>query len=100
VLNLSTKKELAGTSRAVYQFCGWSTDPAFCDDSVVLKSPDMNEIIHDLLGEIVVEHPAHFRSAVQSSSDIEDKYSEYRSFRRGWVLVRLRVSHCHGLVLG
>jgi hypothetical protein len=48
----------------------WSTDPAFCDDSVVLKSPDMNEIIHDLLGEIVVEHPAHFRSAVQSSSDI------------------------------
>jgi hypothetical protein len=68
----------------VNQQSGRETGPAFCDDNgVVLKSRDMNEVLHDLLGEIFVEHPALFQSDIQSFSDIEDKYSVYRSFRRG-----------------
>jgi hypothetical protein len=68
----------------VNQECDRVTGPALCDDNgVVLKSRDMNEILHDLLGEIFVEHPAFFDSDIQSISDIEDKYSVYRSFRRG-----------------
>jgi hypothetical protein len=68
----------------VNQQCDRVTGPALCDDSgVVLKSRDMNEVLHDLLGEIYVEHPAFFDSDIQSIADIEDKYSVYRSFRRG-----------------
>ena len=44
---------------AVNQMCGRETGPGFCtDNSVVLKSHDMNEILHELLGEIFIEHPA------------------------------------------
>jgi hypothetical protein len=69
---------------AVNQMCGRETGPAFCDEKgVVLKSGDMNEVLHELLGEIFVEHPGLFQSDIESISDIEDKYSVYRSFRRG-----------------
>ena len=69
---------------AVNQVYGRETGPGFCDDNgVVLKSRDMNEILHELLGEIFIEHPALFQSDIQSIADIEDKYSVYRSFRRG-----------------
>ena len=69
---------------AVNQTCGRETGPGFCDDNgVVLKSRDMNEILHDLLGEIFVEHPGLFQADIQSIADIEDKYSVFRSFRRG-----------------
>jgi hypothetical protein len=61
-----------------------TTGPAFCDDTgVVLKSSDMNAILHEILGEIFMEHPALFQADIESVSDIEDKYSLYRSFRRG-----------------
>ena len=43
----------------------------------------MNEILHKLLGEIFIEHPALFQSDIQSIADIEDKYSMYRLFCRG-----------------
>jgi hypothetical protein len=69
---------------AVNQVCGRVTGPAFCDEEgVVLKSKDMNVILHELLGEIFVEHPGLFQSDIEHQSDIEDKYSVYRSFRRG-----------------
>ncbi len=69
---------------AVNQVCGRTSGPAFCDDNgVVLRSRDMNEIFHQLLGEIFVEHPAMFQADIQSIADIEDKYSVYRSLRRG-----------------
>jgi hypothetical protein len=69
---------------AANQMSGRTIGPAFCDDSgVVLKSRDMNLILHELLGEFFVEHPALFQADIESISDIEDKYSVYRSFRRG-----------------
>jgi hypothetical protein len=69
---------------AANQVCGRTTGPAFCDDNgVVLKSRDMNEIFHELLGEIFVEHPAMFQADIQSIADIEDKCSVHRSLRRG-----------------
>ncbi len=68
----------------VNQRCDRESGPALCDDNgTVLKSRDMNEVLHDLLGEIFVEHPAFFDSDIQSISDIEDKHSVCRSFCRG-----------------
>jgi hypothetical protein len=43
----------------------------------------MNAILHEILGEIFMKHPALFQADIESVSDIEDKYSVYRSFRRG-----------------
>jgi hypothetical protein len=69
---------------AANQLCGRVTGPAFCgDQGVVLKSRDTNEILHELLGEILVEHPAFFQDDIQTITDVEDKYSVYRSFGRG-----------------
>ena len=69
---------------AVNQICGRETGPGFCDDNgVVLKSSHMNEILHELLGESFIEHPALFQSDIQSIADIEDKYLVYWSFRCG-----------------
>ena len=69
---------------AVNEICGCETGPSFCnDDGVMLKSRDMNEILHELLGESFIEHPALFQLDIQSIADIEDKYSAYRSFRHG-----------------
>jgi hypothetical protein len=69
---------------AVNQAFGRVSGPAFCDDSgVVLKSSDMDEIFHQLLGEIFVEHPGYFQADIRSISDIEDQYSVFRSLRRG-----------------
>jgi hypothetical protein len=68
----------------VNQQCDRKSGPALCDDKgVVLRSRHMNEVLHDLLGEIFVEHPAFFDSDIQSISDTEDKCSVHRSFRRG-----------------
>ena len=69
---------------AVNQVRGRVAGPAFCDEEgVVLRSRDMNEVLHELLGEIFVEHPGLFQSDIECQADIEDKYSVYRSFRRG-----------------
>ena len=69
---------------AVNQAFGRVSGPAFCDDhGVVLKSRDMDEIFHELLGEIFVEHPAYFQADIRSITDIEDQYSVYRSLQRG-----------------
>ena len=44
---------------AVNQMCGGERGPRFCNDNgVVLKSHNMNEFLHELLGEIIIEHPA------------------------------------------
>ena len=69
---------------AVNHMCGRETAPGFWDDNgVVLKSRGMNEILHELVGEMFMEHPALFQSDIQSIVDIEDKYSVHHSFRRG-----------------
>lgn len=66
------------------QLAGRTSGPAFCDDQgIVLRSRDMNAVLHELLGEIFVEHPALFQADIKTQEDIEDKYSVYRSFRRG-----------------
>jgi hypothetical protein len=43
----------------------------------------MNTILHEILGEIFVVHPALFQADIESASDIEGNYSVYCSFRRG-----------------
>ena len=69
---------------AANQLSGRITGPGFADDEgVVLRSRDMNVVLHELLGEIFVEHPGLFQADIGSVSDIEEKYSVYRSFRRG-----------------
>ena len=66
------------------QMSGRTTGPGFADDEgVVLRSRDMNVVLHELLGEIFIEHPGLFQADIGSGSDIEEKYSVYRSFRRG-----------------
>jgi hypothetical protein len=61
---------------AANQICGRVTGPAFCDDQgVELKSQNMIEFLHELLGEILVEHPAFFQADIQTIADVEDKYS-------------------------
>ena len=65
----------------VNQIYGRETGPSFCNNNgVVLKSHDMDEILHELLGEIFIEHPALFQSDIQSIADIEDKYLVYWEF--------------------
>jgi hypothetical protein len=52
----------------VNQVCGRDNGPAFCDDQgVALRSRDMNEVLHELLGEIFVEHSALFQPVRHSS---------------------------------
>jgi hypothetical protein len=69
---------------ATNQVCRRVSGPAFCNDNgVVLKTSDLNAILHELLGDIFVEHSSLFQADIQSLTEIEDKYSVYRSFRRG-----------------
>jgi hypothetical protein len=73
-------KRILGANR----MCGRSSGPAFCDeDGVVLTSRDMNVCLHEILGELLVEHPTMFLADVKTRADIEEKYNVYRSFRRG-----------------
>ena len=43
----------------------------------------MNESLHDVLGDLLDEHPSLFLADVKTRTDIEEKYNVYRSFRRG-----------------
>lgn len=63
---------------------GRKTGPAFCDEKgVVLTTRVMNEMFHEMLEEIRVEHKTLFLGDILSRADIEEKYNVYRSFRRG-----------------
>ena len=42
-----------------------------------------DEIFHQLLGEIFVEHRDYFQADIKSIADIEDQYSVFCSLRRG-----------------
>jgi hypothetical protein len=67
---------------AANQVCGHVSGPGFCyDNGVVLKMSDLNVILHELLGEIFVQHSSLFQADVQPLTKIEDKYSVYHSFR-------------------
>jgi hypothetical protein len=69
---------------AVNQAFGRVNGPALCDDNgLVSKTSDVDETFHELLGEICVEHPAHFQADIKSSADIEHQHSVFRSLRRG-----------------
>jgi hypothetical protein len=58
--------------------------PAFCDaKGQVLTTKVMNDILHDILDEVRLEHPTLFLADITSRSDIEDKYNVFRSFWRG-----------------
>lgn len=61
-----------------------TSGPAFCDENGrVLRTSDMNEMLHDALGEVFDRHPTLFLADIKSRKDIEEKYHVYRSFRRG-----------------
>jgi hypothetical protein len=63
---------------------GRVTGPAFCDEKgIVLTTRVMNEMFHEMLEEIRVEHKTLFLGDILSRADIEEKYNVYRSFRRG-----------------
>jgi hypothetical protein len=69
---------------AANRMCGRTTGPAFCnEEGVVLTSRDMNESLHEILGELLGEHPSLFLADVKTRADVEEKYDVYRSFRRG-----------------
>ena len=69
---------------AVNQVLGRVSGPAFCDDNgVVSKAKDMDETLHQLLGEIFCENPDCFQADIKSIADIEDQCSVFRSLRRG-----------------
>jgi hypothetical protein len=58
--------------------------PALCDaKGQVLTTKVMNDILHDILDEVRLEHPTLFLADITSRADIEDKYNVFRSFRRG-----------------
>jgi hypothetical protein len=66
------------------QQLGRHSGPAFCDeDGVVLTSRDMNESPHEILGDLLSEHPSLFLADVMTRSDVEEKYNVCRSLRRG-----------------
>ena len=50
---------------------------------VTKTSRDMNDALHELLAELLVEHPTLFLSDVKNQEDAESKYDVFRSFRRG-----------------
>jgi hypothetical protein len=54
----------------------------------------MNEVLHKLLGEIFIEHPAFFQACIQSVADTKYKYFVYRLFRRGFdsLAISMKVS--------
>jgi hypothetical protein len=63
---------------------GRVSGPAICDEQgVVLSTRVMNEMLHEMLEEIRVEHKTLFLADIVSRGDIEEKYNVYRSFRRG-----------------
>ena len=57
--------------------------PAFCDErGVVLTTRAMNEMFYEMPEEIWLEHKTLFLGDITSRADIEEKYNDYRSFRR------------------
>jgi hypothetical protein len=52
-----------------------------CDaNGLVLTTRIMNEMFHEMLEEIRLEHKTLFLADISSGSDIEEKYNVYRSF--------------------
>jgi hypothetical protein len=73
-------KQILGANK----LCGRTSGPAFCgEEGIVLTRRDMNECLHEILGELLIEHPTMFLADIQSRADVEEKYNVYRSFRRG-----------------
>jgi hypothetical protein len=64
---------------------GRASGPAFCDEKgVVVSTRGMNDVLHEVLDEVRVEHPTLFLADITSRSEIEEKYNVFRrSFRRG-----------------
>jgi hypothetical protein len=63
---------------------GHVSGPAFCDEKgMVLTTPVMNEILHEMLEEVRAEHNILFLGDILSRADIQEKFNVYRSFRRG-----------------
>jgi hypothetical protein len=69
---------------ATNRMCGRTKGLTFCDkEGIVLISRDMNTCLHDVPGELLMEHPTLFLADIKSRSDIEEKYDTFRSFRHG-----------------
>ena len=64
--------------------CGRFSGPAICDQKgKVLLTSDLNDLLHESLSEIFDQEPQLFLKDIQSQDDLENKYSVFRSFRRG-----------------
>ena len=69
---------------AVHRVQGRSTGPAFVNkDGYQSTTSEMNDLFLLLLVEIYDECPSLFGLDVTQSSDLEEKYHVFRSFRRG-----------------
>jgi hypothetical protein len=61
---------------------GKVSGPVLCDaNGLVLTTRIMNEMLHEMLEEICLEHKTLFLADISSGSDIEEKYNVYRFFR-------------------
>ena len=62
---------------------GLTDGPAICDkDGVQWTTARANEMLHDLLGLLLLQDPSLFPSHIRSHDDVVAKYHVYRSFRR------------------
>ena len=69
---------------AVHRIWRRTTGPAFVNrDGYQSTTPEMNDLFLRLLIDIYEEHPSMFGLDVSQSSDLDEKYHIFRSFRRG-----------------
>lgn len=63
---------------------GRSTGPLMCKrNGEPFKTKELNETLHQFLGEVHERRPRLFPKDIKTVSDIEEKYKCFRSFRRG-----------------